>query len=737
MNIKKTITALSWFVPALIWVGLLGVLWVLGWLTGLTVPLWLRAGVFLLWLLTAVGYVIQLNLLKQIGGFTVVVVVGLILLGALLPKHTVGAYPRIASDHAVRDLNVAWNAVWGKNLFKDFDLKDQLLDYAKNIARFDIYQAGKRVAFLCLGLTLGFCFLFPLDPFAYRIYAWRFLLILLSGGLFGLQVELLQSLSPTREVTLTGVLDSGLGLVLGLLALAAVQMLYAARMQRRPHASNRFNVLGIGVDAVDMADCLARFKQVIDHGGRRVMTSALGVAGIMSAWREQRLQRILNESVLNMPDGMPLVWLGRLFGYRGIGRVYGPDLLREVCAYSADKGWKHFFYGSAPGVADLLQQKIQAQFPGVQVVGTYCPPYRPLNAQEEAALVEQVNRVRPDIFWIGISTPRQLFFMDAIKDKLDCKILCPVGYGFDVNAGIEKEAPDWIKYAGLQWLHRAFKDPRLWKRYLPDNPTFVMHCLLQLLRLRAYPLYLHEIPRACSKDGEGAVRYPAGVVSLSALTLPALRARLRDWLDRRQPHCALLCTAETVVQCSREPRLAQSVQEAGLALADSAPLAWLAQRWGWSGTPSVAGADLVRELCALSAERGLAHYFVGPTAEVLAGLKQQLRERCPGLKIAGMSASPQPPSAEAEKTDLAERINASRPDVVWCVWASPLACCWVAEFRARLQAPVLLAVEPACVLGGPRTGRLSWQRLRTQLWRVPWLVLRSAWQAHGSAGGKP
>lgn len=137
---------------------------------------------------------------------------------------------------------------------------------------------------------------------------------------------------------------------------------------------------------------------------------------------------------------------------------------------------------------EKLQAELERKHPDIQIVGIKCPPFRPLTADEERALVAEIAAVKPDIFWIGISTPKQLYLMDAFRQKLDCKIICPVGYAFDVNAGVEIDAPDWVKYAGLQWLHRGIKQPRLWKRYLPDNPRFVFEVLLQILRLKKYPM---------------------------------------------------------------------------------------------------------------------------------------------------------------------------------------------------------------------------------------------------------
>ena len=214
----------------------------------------------------------------------------------------------------------------------------------------------------------------------------------------------------------------------------------------------------------------------------------MGVAGIMEARRNPALKAILNNSLLNTPDGVPLVWLGKWFGHKNIRRVYGPDVMRDVCAYSANKGWTHFLYGGGDGLAVTLKNKLEQDHPGIQIVGTHCPPFRELNAEEEEALVEEIDRLSPDIFWVGVSTPRQLYFAGRMISRLKTKVIAPVGYAFDVNAGTKIDSPEWVKNSGFQWLHRAVTDPRLWKRYLQDNPRFVGEIVLQLLRLKKYPM---------------------------------------------------------------------------------------------------------------------------------------------------------------------------------------------------------------------------------------------------------
>ena len=493
---KRLFIIIGWLMPAVLCAALLAVVWFAQWLRcGLALPFGLRLLVFALWTATIAGYAFRFNLFNRIGGLMVFFFAGLVVLSVFLPSRHGRTYSQAASQVVLRTAEVTWSVLHPREAVKSLKLEGRLAECGRSLLQAGAYRRTQMALFLLFGLTLGVCFLFPIEPLPFAAYGRRWLLLLVAGSLFAWQAELLHALTPARSVTLPGAAAGILGLLAGLLLFSGSHALWFARLLRHPHVSSRFNVLGVGVDAVNMPDCLTRFAELIRGGSRPAMTSALGVAGIMAARRDQRLQRILNESALNMPDGMPLVWLGHLLGYRSIQRVYGPDLLKEVCAYSADKGWRHFFYGAAPGVAERLKTRLEALHPGLQIVGTYCPPFRPLQPEEEADLIAQVRQARPDIFWIGISTPRQLYLMDALRDRLACKIICPVGYALDVNAGVEQDAPEWIKISGFQWLHRALKQPRLWKRYLPDNPSFVIRVFAQLLGLKKYPMNSHEHPR--------------------------------------------------------------------------------------------------------------------------------------------------------------------------------------------------------------------------------------------------
>lgn len=760
---KKQMKTLFAAAPLLVYTAVLVGLLLLRILFNATLPGWSAWAVGIGWGLMAAGYLLHAELFKQIGGFVAALLAALILTGALIPQEQVSLYPRLASDQLVQEVESTWNSLYQGNLFEHYSLKQQLLDYGASFAQLDPFRTGKMILFGLLGFALAVCYLFPVEPpgtrlrrrawaaaenpgrlddlNVWRAYLRRFGLIFIAGSVFALQTELLQVLSPTRMVTLRSMFDSCAGLLIGLLLFVPVHLFYLFLAEHRAKGSPRFNVLGVGVDAVNMSDCLKLFEEIISDGvaagnlqsgvseslstgnpqrstpncrHRPAMTSALGVAGIMEARRNPKMQRILNESVLNTPDGMPLVWLGKLFGYQQIERVYGPDLLREVCAYSASRGWRHFFYGAAPGIVEKLKAELERKYPEIQIAGIYCPPFRPLTPDEEAALIAQVAEAKPDIFWIGISTPKQLYFMDQMRDKLSCKILCPVGYAFDVNAGVQEDAPDWAKYSGFQWLHRAIKQPRLWKRYLPDNPRFVVESALQILHLKKYPMFVHERPVKPVTDAEGYPRFPAGAVSLSAMTLHSARDRVLQWVATGRRHYVNICTADTMVHCFDQPQLAKIVHQAGMATTDGMPLVWLAHYYGFKKATRVYGPDLMLELCRSTAEpfrplngdaarvgqnaggtRPVSHFFYGATDEVLAQLKSNLLEKFPGLQIAGMYSPPFRPLTEIEKAEVAERINASGADIVWCGLGTPKQDYWVAEFRPRLHCAAILAVGAA------------------------------------------
>ncbi len=255
----------------------------------------------------------------------------------------------------------------------------------------------------------------------------------------------------------------------------------------------RANVLGVGVHAVN----LPLAAELIDWAagaGSKGYVCVTGVHGVMEAQRDGRFKHILDRAMLVVPDGVPTVWIGRWEGHNKMGRVFGPDLMMEVCRRSVASGRTHFLYGGKPGVVRELQQNLENWYPGIQIVGSYTPPFRPLSPTEKTELQEELSRLKPDIVWIGLSTPKQEHFMAENIGSLNCKIMVGVGAAFDIHTGRVKDAPNWIKVAGLQWCHRLCQEPsRLWKRYLLNNSGFLFRAALQFTGVKRYELASQEV----------------------------------------------------------------------------------------------------------------------------------------------------------------------------------------------------------------------------------------------------
>jgi N-acetylglucosaminyldiphosphoundecaprenol N-acetyl-beta-D-mannosaminyltransferase len=255
-----------------------------------------------------------------------------------------------------------------------------------------------------------------------------------------------------------------------------------------PGTCERVNVLGVGLSDIHRRSALELILEAVEkkHRGYICVT---GVHGVMEAQNDQQIRSILNNAFLCTPDGMPMVWMGRLQGHPNIDRVYGPDLMLDVCEASVARGLRQFFYGGTTGVAAELKRKLEDRFPGLQVVGTCEPPFRPLKPEEVEALRRQVDSCYPDIFWVGLSTPKQERFMAEYLPRMNVTLMVGVGAAFDFHTGRVKQAPHWMQRSGLEWFYRLCKEPRrLWRRYLRNNPRFLYYACCQLVGLKKFPL---------------------------------------------------------------------------------------------------------------------------------------------------------------------------------------------------------------------------------------------------------
>lgn len=252
--------------------------------------------------------------------------------------------------------------------------------------------------------------------------------------------------------------------------------------------TERVNVLGVGISAVNMTQALEKIDGWISRGEREYVC-VCPVHSVMECRRSAQLRAVFNAAGMVTPDGVPIVWVARAGGYRQVSRVYGPDLMLAELDRSDQNHHRHFFYGGGPGVARLLAQRMQARFPNLTVSGILEPPFAPLDQLCTPETAATINDAKPDVVWIGMSSPKQDLWMARMRPLLDAPVLIAVGAAFDFHSGTVKQAPLWMQRSGLEWVYRLTTDPRrLWRRYLIDNPWFLWELGLQKTGIKKFEL---------------------------------------------------------------------------------------------------------------------------------------------------------------------------------------------------------------------------------------------------------
>jgi N-acetylglucosaminyldiphosphoundecaprenol N-acetyl-beta-D-mannosaminyltransferase len=253
--------------------------------------------------------------------------------------------------------------------------------------------------------------------------------------------------------------------------------------RRRPLA----HVLGVDIDAVNMESTLAHIVGFL-RGPRKGYVCVADAHGVLQARRSSQIAEVYAASELNIPDGTPLAWVGRLQGHSTMECVTGPDLMLDIFRRPEFAHVTHFLYGGVEGVAAELCDRLTRDFPSVRIVGAATPPFHDLSSAEQDDFVATIAELKPDILWIGLGCPKQELFMSRYLPLLDTRLMFGVGAAFDFHTGRVRYCAPWIKRAGLHWLHRLIQDPRrLWRRNLFIIPNFLWHIALQLSGLRRYP----------------------------------------------------------------------------------------------------------------------------------------------------------------------------------------------------------------------------------------------------------
>ncbi len=244
-----------------------------------------------------------------------------------------------------------------------------------------------------------------------------------------------------------------------------------------------FEILGVKIDAVNLTLASERILQWIKEK-RKTYVCVAPVSTVMDCQRDAGYRDIVNSAGMVTPDGMPVVWIGKWKKHSHIERTYGPDLIKTMCRLSEREGCRHYFYGGSEATCRRLAEKLQRQFPRLQIAGQYSPPFRDIHGRETQEVIDRINAGNPDILWVGLGAPKQDYWMFYHRDKLDVPVMIGVGAAFDFLAGTKVQAPVWIQRSGFEWLFRLCCEPkRLWRRYLFGNSQFVYLLLKDFLKL--------------------------------------------------------------------------------------------------------------------------------------------------------------------------------------------------------------------------------------------------------------
>jgi N-acetylglucosaminyldiphosphoundecaprenol N-acetyl-beta-D-mannosaminyltransferase len=250
------------------------------------------------------------------------------------------------------------------------------------------------------------------------------------------------------------------------------------------HKDERFLVGGVGVDALRFEETVQRLLAA-PRQGRRLRVHFCALHPIVEASKDAALRECLAGADVVAPDGKPLVWLGRLRG-KQIERVCGPDAMLALLDRSRVEGGRHFFYGGTANSLGKLAAEMTTRFRGLQIVGLYAPPFRPLTPEETHEVADLINDAEPDYVWVGLGAPKQDYWLETFRPLLDASVLLGVGAAFDFHAGLKKRAPAWAQRLGVEWAFRLISEPRrLAWRYIGGGVWLIRTLLNEkLLRRR-------------------------------------------------------------------------------------------------------------------------------------------------------------------------------------------------------------------------------------------------------------
>ena len=232
----------------------------------------------------------------------------------------------------------------------------------------------------------------------------------------------------------------------------------------------RIKFMNTNIDNLTMAETLNEIDKLIQKKNCSYVVTP-NVDHIVRLEKDKELQKVYKNASLILTDGKPLIWISKWYKTPIKEKISGSDLFPKVCELAANKNYTMYLLGAAEGVADTAARNLMKKYPGLNIVGTYSPPFGfEKNEQEMNKIKTQIQEVHPDILIVGLGCPKQEKFMYYHCKELGVPISFGLGASIDFEAGNIKRAPKWMSNHGLEWLYRFSKEPkRLFKRYFVDD----------------------------------------------------------------------------------------------------------------------------------------------------------------------------------------------------------------------------------------------------------------------------
>ena len=247
-------------------------------------------------------------------------------------------------------------------------------------------------------------------------------------------------------------------------------------------------VLGTKIHMVEIPEVVARMEHWIknDHETCHHVVNS-GMHGVMEAHRDAKLRGIFESVDLFAPDGILMVLVARLRGFKLKKKNTGPDVLWEFARSANEHGYSSYFYGDEEPVLQRLEERLKCVFPGLKIVGHRSPPFRQLTPEEDAADVAAINLAAPDVLWVGLGMPKQERWISEHRAQLRVPVAVGAGAAFKFVSGDVSQGPSWLRNMGFEWLWRLLSEPkRVWRRVLIDAPQFIGLVVLDIIGVRKF-----------------------------------------------------------------------------------------------------------------------------------------------------------------------------------------------------------------------------------------------------------